>query len=210
MVIPAGLLFVALTDWRKLADAGLVLKGAGLFLLGLTPYLYLPIRAAMNPPMNEADPSTWSNFWYFVKGGGHHKNSFAFGPSEIPERLVLYWDYLVADFNPALLAVAIVGAVFLILRDFAAAAMVLPAYLLWTFHAIEYKIFDVELYFIPSFLALSLLIAVGSGVFSAGGGESFGGITSRRTQGHRGGGLRRAVTLTALWGVEHVPGERHE
>ncbi len=165
VVIPAGFLFVAVTNWRKLADAGLVLKGAGLFLLGLTPYLYLPLRAAMDPPMNEADPSTWSNFWYFVKGGGHHKNSFAFGPSEIPERLGLYWSYLVADFNPVLLAVAIVGAVFLVLRDFAATAIILPAYLLWTFHAIEYKIFDVELYFIPSFLALSLLIAVGSGVF---------------------------------------------
>ncbi len=164
LVIPAGFIFVAITDWRKLTDMRLVLKGAGLFLLGLVPYLYLPIRASMNPPMNEADPSTWSNFWYFVKGGGHHKNSFAFGPSEIPERLGLYWSYLVGDFNLVLLAIAVVGAVSLVIQDRAAAAMIIPAYLMWTFHAIEYKIFDVELYFIPSFLMLALLLAFGFSV----------------------------------------------
>ncbi len=159
LVIPAGFLFVALTDWRKLTDLQPALKGAGLFLLGLTPYLYLPIRASMDPPMNEADPSTWSNFWYFVSGGGHHKNSLAFGPSEIPGRLELYWVYLSGDFNGVILATAVLGAVWLAIKDRAAAAMILPAYLIWMFHAIEYKIYDVELYFIPSFLMLSLAAA---------------------------------------------------
>ena len=163
LVIPIGVLFVALTDWRKLTEAGLVLKGAGLFLLGLTPYLYLPIRASMDPPMNEGDPSTWSNFWYLVKGGGHHKNSFAFGPSEIPARLELYWGYLVGDFHVLLLAVAVVGIAFLVVRDRAAAAMIVPAYFIWMFHAIEYRIFDVQLYFIPSFLMLALMMAAGFG-----------------------------------------------
>ncbi|CAN5554524.1 hypothetical protein BH24ACT22_BH24ACT22_10360 [soil metagenome] len=163
LVIPIGFLFVALTDWRKLTDVGLVLKGAGLFLLGLTPYLYLPIRASMDPPMNEGDPSTWSNFWYLVKGGGHHKNSFAFGPSEMPARLELYWGYLVGDFHLVLLAVALVGLVFLVMRDIAAAAMIVPAYFVWMFHAVEYRIFDVQLYFIPSFLMLALIMAAGFG-----------------------------------------------
>jgi hypothetical protein len=163
LVVPIGFLFVALTDWRKLMEMGLVLKGAGLFLLGLTPYLYLPIRASMDPPMNEGDPSTWPNFWYLVTGGGHHKNSFAFGPSEIPARLELYWGYLVGDFHLALLAVAVIGLVFLVMWDRAAAAMILPAYFVWMFHAIEYRIFDVQLYFIPSFLMLALMMAVGFG-----------------------------------------------
>ncbi|HZY65970.1 MAG TPA: DUF2723 domain-containing protein, partial [Rubrobacteraceae bacterium] len=168
LVIPAGFLFVVLTDWRKLTDAKLVLGGAGLFLLGITPYLYLPVRASMDPPMNEPDPSTWSNFWYFVSGGGHHKNSFAFGPAEIPERLELYWDYLVGDFHPGLLAIAVIGAVFLLVRDRVAAAMILPAYLMWVLHAIEYRIFDVQIYFIPSFLMLALMMAVGFGVLLRG------------------------------------------
>ena len=56
LLLPAGLLLVALVDRRKLVDVGLMLKGAGLFLLGLTPYLYLPIRAAMDPPMDANNP----------------------------------------------------------------------------------------------------------------------------------------------------------
>jgi len=44
LLLPGSLLLVALVDWRTLANVRLVLKGALLFLLGLTPYLYLPHR----------------------------------------------------------------------------------------------------------------------------------------------------------------------
>jgi len=71
LVIPAGFLFVGLVDWHKLVDWRRALKGTGLFLLGITPYLYLPIRASMNPPLNEWDPTTFGRFWYLVSGGGH-------------------------------------------------------------------------------------------------------------------------------------------
>ena len=164
LVIPAGFLFVALTDWRKLTDVRLVLKGAGLFLMGLTPYLYLPIRASMNPPMNEGDPSTFGRFWYLVSGGGHHYNSFAYGPAEIPGRLKLYGDFLLGDFHWGLLAVAALGALYLLMRDRAAAALVVLPYPVWVLHAVEYRVFDVQLFFIPSFLVLVLAIAVGFGV----------------------------------------------
>ncbi len=37
-----------------------------LFLLGLSVYLYLPIRANQNPDLNWGNPSTWENFWLHV------------------------------------------------------------------------------------------------------------------------------------------------
>src|SRR5437016_12306460 len=36
------------------------------FLLGLTVFLYLPIRAAQHPLLNWGDPSHWRNFWRVV------------------------------------------------------------------------------------------------------------------------------------------------
>lgn len=45
-----------LKRWR------LVLASLGLFAVGLSPYLYLPLRAQSQPPMNWGDPSNWERF----------------------------------------------------------------------------------------------------------------------------------------------------
>jgi hypothetical protein len=40
-----------------------------LFLVGLTPILYLPVRAAMHPVINWGDPSTPQGLWWVLRGG---------------------------------------------------------------------------------------------------------------------------------------------
>jgi 4-amino-4-deoxy-L-arabinose transferase-like glycosyltransferase len=62
LLLPAGVVFVGLVDQRKLRDLRLMLKGAALFLIALTPYLYLPIRASMNPPLNRVAPNDLGSF----------------------------------------------------------------------------------------------------------------------------------------------------
>ncbi|MEO7217481.1 MAG: DUF2723 domain-containing protein [Gemmatimonadaceae bacterium] len=61
---PAGLLpglavavTVASQSWRKFLDARLVLTVIGAFILGLTPFIFEPIRAAQAPEMNEGAPT---------------------------------------------------------------------------------------------------------------------------------------------------------
>ena len=68
ILLPGGFAFIFLTERRKLFETRLMLKGLGLFLLGLTPYIYLPIRALMNAPLTEADPSTLGRFLLLVTG----------------------------------------------------------------------------------------------------------------------------------------------
>jgi hypothetical protein len=41
----------------------------GVFLLGNTPFLTQPIRAAHYPAINEGEPTTWSAFWYNFNRG---------------------------------------------------------------------------------------------------------------------------------------------
>jgi 4-amino-4-deoxy-L-arabinose transferase-like glycosyltransferase len=48
LLLPGGVLFVFLVERRKLREWRLVLKGAGLFLVGLLPYAFIPIRASMD------------------------------------------------------------------------------------------------------------------------------------------------------------------
>ena len=167
LLLPAGLLFVALVDWRRLVDVRLVIGGAWLFLLGLTPYLYLPIRAAMDPPMEANNPTDFGRFWYVVSGGNLTGSFFSFGPSELPERMVFYWEHLLDNMPLLVVMVALTGAFVMLLKD--RAVSIFLGFLLfgWLFHAVENDIPDIDLYFIPTYLVLSLWAAAGLGTLLA-------------------------------------------
>ena len=161
LLLPASVLFVALVDWRKLVDVRLVLKGAALFVVGLASYLYLPLRAAMDPPFKANDPTTFERFWYVVSGGNLRGGFFAFGPAEVPGRLAFYMNHLLDNLHLGLVAVGMAGFVVLLVLDRAAAAFLGFLYLGWLFHAVENDIPDIQLYFIPTYLVLCIAMAVG-------------------------------------------------
>jgi hypothetical protein len=163
LLLPAAILLLALVDRRKLRDVRLVLKAAGLFVLGLTPYLYLPVRAAMDPPMDANNPDTLGRFWYVVSGGDLTGSLFAFGPAELPGRIVFYWEQLLANMPFLVVMAALTGAVVLLLRDRAVGVFLGFLYFGWLFYAVENDIPDIDLYFIPTYLVLSLWAAVGFG-----------------------------------------------
>ena len=167
LLLPASLLLVALVDWRRLVDVRLVVRGAGLFLLGLTPYLYLPIRAAMDPPMEANNPTDFGRFWYVVSGGNLTGSFFSFGPSELPERMVFYWEHLLDNMPFLVVMVALTGAVVMLLKDRAVGLFLGFLFFGWLFHAVENNIPDIDLYFIPTYLVLSLWAAAGLGTLLA-------------------------------------------
>lgn len=70
LMIPVAAAFVLVHGRDVARSSRLWLKGIGAFALGLIPYLYLPVRAAMDAPLNEADPSTPGRFLLLVSGGG--------------------------------------------------------------------------------------------------------------------------------------------
>src|ERR671913_114674 len=144
LLLPASLLFVALVDWRRLVDVRLVLGGAWLFLLGLTPYLYLPIRAAMDPPMEANNPTDFGRFWYVVS-----------------------WGHLLDNMPFLVVMVALTGAVVVLLKDRAVGIFLGVLFFGWLFHAVENDIPDIDLYFIPTYLVLSLWAAAGIGTLLA-------------------------------------------
>ncbi len=163
LLLPASLLFVGLVDRRRLLEWRLMLKAAGLFFLGLTPYLYLPIRSWMDAPMEANNPSNFERFWYVVSGGNLTGSFFAFGPAELPGRLLFYWGHLTDNLNPILVMVALTGAALMVARDRPVGLLLGFLYLGWAFYSIENDIPDVNLYFIPTYLILCLWTAVGLG-----------------------------------------------
>jgi tetratricopeptide (TPR) repeat protein len=63
---PALAFFVLVMRPRALLSPRLILSCAGLFLLGLCLYAYLPIRAMAQPPLNWGDPRSWDAFWFHI------------------------------------------------------------------------------------------------------------------------------------------------
>ncbi len=159
LLLPAAALFVFVTDRRKLGERRLLLKGAGLFVLGLTPFLYLPIRGSMIPPIREADPTSILRFFRFVTGS-EFLGSVGSGP--VSDRISSFPGYFLDEFNVGLLLVAAVGAVVMRYRDRAGTLLLGFLFFGWMVFALVYNIFNYFIYFIPPYLILALLISVGA------------------------------------------------
>ena len=200
LLLPAGVLLVALVDRSKLKDAGLLLKGAGLFLLGLTPYLYLPLRAAMDPPMDANNPTNFERFWYVVSGGNLTGSFFSFGPAELPGRMLFYGEHLLQNLPFLVVMVALTGAVVVLLRDRAAGIFLGFLFFGWLFYSIENDIPDIELYFIPTYLVLSLWAAAGFGALLDEAESLTGGLSKAARWGVI-GALCAVMLLLPLFGV---------
>ncbi len=160
--IPAAMVFVWLTDRSRIKDWRLLSKATLLFLLGLTPYLYLPVRASMDPPLNYGDPSTLRNFLYLVTGRQFGDRMFAFGPDELPQRIVLYIGHLRGQYSRVLLFLGLGG----LILGFRRLERATWAFLVLFFgghlaYALGYGIPDIAVYFIPTYLVLSIAMAVG-------------------------------------------------
>lgn len=201
LLLPAGFLFVLLVEARKLVEWRLALKGIGLFLLGLLPYVYLPVRARMDAPFNVGNPSNWDRFWHLVSGAQFKANMFVFGPEELPGRLYLYLNYLFGQFHWLLLMMGIVGGIYLLAKDKAAFAFLGFLYLAWLLFSLEYAIDDIQMYFIPTYLILAIFAVVGFAAILREVKEPLDSWSSRKA-----GGLVLAtlslLTLTIpLWGL---------
>lgn len=57
LVMPAAGLAILVKRWQTFLNWRLLLKGAVVLALGLTPFIYEPIRAAYFPPLNEGEPT---------------------------------------------------------------------------------------------------------------------------------------------------------
>jgi hypothetical protein len=175
LLVPAVLAFVFLTDRRVFSRTGLMLKSLGLLLLGLLPLLYLPIRALMHAPLNEADPSTPWRFLLLVTGGSFLAESSEKGRNCSPSSLTLadpstkvqlLGDQLLGQFPLILVAVGVLAAFYLVFTERATAVflgMLFFGCLVQAAVYLQLGIEDFYVFLIPAFLAFGLCITTGLG-----------------------------------------------
>src|SRR5215218_5946322 len=176
LLVPATVVFVFLTDRCMFSRTGLMLKGVGLFLLGLLPLLYLPIRALMHAPLNEADPSTPWRFLLLITGGsflaessekGRHCSPSSLALADASTKLGLFGDHLLGQFSLILMLVGVLAAVYLLFTDRATAILLGVLFFGCLGQAAVYLQLGIEdfyVFLIPAFLVFGLCISGGLGV----------------------------------------------
>jgi len=81
-----------LRRWRLIAACL-----AATALAAILVYAYLPLRSAMDPPLDYADPETWEAFWYVVLGE-QFQGSFSLPAAA--DVVATMWQTLVASLGP--------------------------------------------------------------------------------------------------------------
>ncbi len=129
------------------------------FVLGLSLYLYLPIRSAMMPEFNWGEVHrSFDKFFYHVSGKQYQINLFNGNWQPQAKRFVSLLPFELALIGVAL---AVYGAVrlFQVQRSLAVFALLLVFGCM--LYAINYNVHDVESYFLLAFLGLILLVGIG-------------------------------------------------
>ena len=131
----------------------------GAALLGSLIFLYVPLRAAMGPEMNFENPSTWERFLWFVTGGNYktwflHDYSWSGRAWQI---LAIFYDQLLV----VGLVLAACGLIFLLWRR---ALVALALFFMMAgnvYFFFNYRVHDVEVFFLPTVANLCLLVGIG-------------------------------------------------
>jgi transmembrane protein TMEM260 (protein O-mannosyltransferase) len=175
LLVPAALAFVFVVDRGAFRRAGLPPRSLELLFLGLLPLIYLPVRAVMEAPLNEADPSNPGRFLLLVTGGSFLAESSEEGRQCDPSALALadpsvklqvFGEQLFGQFSLIFLLVGALAAVYLLFADRAVAVLLGTLALGCVAQSIVYLQLGIEdfyVFLIPAWLALGLCVSVGLG-----------------------------------------------
>lgn len=133
-----------------------------LFFLGLSVYLYLPLRASQQPAINWGRPDTWQGFLWMVSATPYRSFVFSLATPELPGRLIAWILYLIQQFNPLGLAIGVVGVWVCWERWRPFIVFTASYFLLVSVYAITYNTTDSYVYLIPAYIIFALWMAAGT------------------------------------------------
>lgn len=173
LLLPGCAFFLLTRGPRHLLTPRSLFFGCGGLLLGLSCYLYLPLRYAANPPFNYAghynalgqfipvDLHTLHGVFWLVSGQAFRSDMLAYDRFELwgeVERFgILIWrTFLGIGITPG-----IVGLVVLFRRNWRLGSTLLIMWLCHVAFYINYRVFDKETMFLPAYLIWALWLGVG-------------------------------------------------
>jgi hypothetical protein len=159
---PAFVVFILLTDWRVLRRPKWWLAGLAGFGLGAAQYLWIPLRTHQVDPqlLLGKIPDGLAGFYAYTLGA-FSQLKFAFPVSALPERLVVYLYLLRQELGRLAIVIGVGGLVSLLVRRPRHYFLLVGMYLVHIWFFIQYKVFDLEVFFLPAHFLWAVFVAFG-------------------------------------------------
>jgi hypothetical protein len=141
-----------LTQWARVVVV---------FLLGLSVYLYLPLRAGSQPLLNWGNPNTLRGFAWMVSGGMYRQYVLALPVAYWAQRLMAWVDLLRQQFGIWGTALGLLGAWEHAKRAPQQFAILLLTFVIYSAYAMGYNTTDSYVYLLPVYFLYALWIAHG-------------------------------------------------
>lgn len=163
-VVPIIVVFVLVAARARLRQRPiLLLQAAGLALLGLTPYLFIPIRALFGPPEIYARFLTWDGMFGLVSGADL-RGQMHFTSIDTVAKAVGAAPAVVGQFvdrsNVVFVALAGIGAVIQLVRD-RWLALMLGLIVVVNLYVFTNYVGDLDHYLLVTWLACAIWLAIG-------------------------------------------------
>jgi hypothetical protein len=199
---PAFVLFILLTNWRVVLQPQFVAVALVAFGLGVLQFAWLPYKASqLNDPFLARNTPNDLDGIYNYTLNAFPQFKWAFPLEAIPDRIVLYLDYLLANFYlPGALA-ALAGAWAMLLRHPKAFFLFAAAYIPELAFFLEYRVQDLDVFYIPAHLVVAVF--AGYGLFTIA--ETLLAYRHLSRAGFAAGAALVAVAaLTPAWSLTHA------
>ncbi|HNT34715.1 MAG TPA: DUF2723 domain-containing protein, partial [bacterium] len=165
VIMPLGLLMI----WRMGFSTGYMRRWLAMGVCAIVPlglYLYLPLRSRANPPIDWGNPETLANFLWMISGGQF--KMFLWKGLTGSSSLLAYWSRMTTFYATQfwsqwhLLSLLIpFGIRRLWKHDRAPCFALVVAWVALVFHALNYQVGDLEVYFLPTYLIAVVFMAHG-------------------------------------------------
>ncbi|MCK5833748.1 DUF2723 domain-containing protein, partial [bacterium] len=152
-----AVLFLIIIERKKL-DYRVFFTSIAFFIIGLTIYIYLPLRSTCDPSANFGDPSTFERFFRHVSAWQYRVWMFNRPIAELFVSLKLFGRQLIADTTIFSIPFVIIGLIFLFRKNRTIFFFLTATFLFDVIYALNYTIPDIEAYYLPAIFVWILLV----------------------------------------------------
>jgi len=158
---------IARSRWWSWRNWQRILKMFLVFLLGLSIYLYLPLRAQSNTPLNyvstyyNIDISSISGLLWLISGQAYRFFSFGYSLLELPQELIKFSAFLWRNFLGVGVILGLFGLVRLFKRNFNITLGLFMSFIATAVFYSNYRVMDKDTMFLAAYLIWAIFLSEG-------------------------------------------------